>query len=89
MHVDFGSRVVQDAGAQVVGTAIVTAVLEMGLDGVSMMFEDYNAVRDGTASEWLHTLLRTIRDNTQNIDFTTVLILPPTLPPKLPFFKSP
>lgn len=46
---------------------IVTTVTELQLDGISIQFADYNAVKQNTASDWLETLLRNIRANTQNI----------------------
>jgi hypothetical protein len=41
-----------------------------------------------TASDWLNSLLTTIRSSTQNRQLLIVLILPPQFVPLMPIFKS-
>jgi hypothetical protein len=57
------------------------------LDGVSIEFSDYHAVAKGTASDWLNTLLSTLRSSIGNK--TIVLIIPSTFPLFIPFLQSP
>jgi hypothetical protein len=62
----------------------------MSLDGVSINFMDYNAVKDGVASEWLESLLKNIKKfNRNNLQLITVLIISPLLVDKMKTFKSP
>jgi hypothetical protein len=61
--------------ANKVAQNIVNVLQTTQLDGVSIEFQDYFAVADGTASDWLFTLISTIRQ--QAPSKIIVLIIPP------------
>lgn len=92
LHVDLVKFPVSGSpsiNATALGQELVMAVTELQLDGISILFTDFNAVKDNTASDWLETLLRYIRANTQNADILILLIIPPTFVLKMRIFKTP
>lgn len=91
MHVDLENFPVSGpvpASPASLAQQLVTTATELQLDGISLYFTDYNAVKDNTASDWLETVLRYIKTNTQNTDMVTVLIIPPTFVSRMRIFKS-
>lgn len=56
MHVDLVNSPVSGKNptpSRDIGQEIVSALADLSLDGVSIFFNDHNAVRDGSASDWL------------------------------------
>lgn len=78
----------QQVDAVTLGREVVASAQALNLDGVSLEFKDYHAVKDNTASDWLEKLLKSIRSSAAD-DFVVVLITPSTFPPSMRLFKSP
>lgn len=56
MHVDLVNSPVSGknpTSSADIGQEIINALMDLSLDGVSIYFNDHNAVRDGSASDWL------------------------------------
>jgi hypothetical protein len=67
-------------------TNIISLLLDTQLDGVSIDFEDFHSVIDGTASAWLLTLLSGLRKGLPSS--LIVLQIHPTFLNKIALLKS-
>lgn len=73
--------------ALVVAQNIISIMSSGQLDGVSVEFTDYHSVAAGTASQWLSTLLSTLRGGLKSKEI--VLIIPATIVNRVPLFQQP
>ena len=72
--------------ASVVAQNLIATVIASQLDGVSIEFNDFQAVATGTASDWLSQLLSQLRQGLPKKKI--ILIIPVTFISRVPFLQQ-